>query len=154
MTKSEVLDLARRVLKSPRGVGSKRLAQWVVTHPDFIHVPQILFSYMASAELKLGRSKTFTLLISPKESTFTPTRIVTNAPTPDFVLFDDQRLARDALDYSPTSPGQEHHHLTPVEPGGHFRIHASYTGLVPPGYRDGQRFVFTLRVYGKSVEPS
>jgi hypothetical protein len=153
MTKSEVMDLARRVLKSPRGVGSKKLAQWVVTHPDFIHVPQILFSYMAAAELKLGRPKTFTLLISP-EGPFTPTRIVANAPTPDFVLFDDQRLARDALDYSPTSLGQEHHHLTPVEPGGHFRIHASYTGLVPPGYRDGQRFVFTLRVYGKSVEPS
>jgi hypothetical protein len=155
MNRDEVLKLARRIFDTSKPASNaKKLARWILLNEDRLtKEPPLRFTpwYAAKMELRMGLAKTFTLRIRPKGAPFTPARIVANSPTPEFVLLDDERLAKDSFDYSPTSMAQECHTLKPVEPEESIVIHASYTGLIPPGYRERQHFLFILHISGKEM---
>jgi hypothetical protein len=154
MNRTEALALAKRVVSDPKKRGAKKLALWLLRYPHLLSDPPFeMRSFTMYQAFNLGRRcQVYLAMTSPVA--MTPTRVHCNAPWPGFVEFhDDDRLSRDAYDYSPTSPTTHRHSLELRENEG-LSIHGRYTGLVPPGYKRGDRFELVMTLTGQAREPT
>jgi hypothetical protein len=149
VTRQEVIALAERVLRSPKRVGAKKLAEWLLANQELfrnpISVPIVL---AAHATFTLGHKKRFVLTFKV-DSPLAVGRLQSNAPTPGFVKLFDPRVQRDAYDYSVSSLGQDRHALGALKRGDKLTLTAEYTGIVPPGYARGDTFGFALTMKGR-----
>ena len=123
-----------------------------------IKVERYSFSFSPAANLVLGAASNIATFTQQPSTSIKGQRVVMNAPVPGFVLISSLQIANvnvlvggteDAFTYSAGAQGVMLD-LPRLDPQNRATSAGAYTGVLPPGYTQGNSFQFIITLQGPS----
>ena len=126
---------------------------------SIVKVERYSFSFSPSANLVLGTASNILPFTQQPSTSIKGQRVIMNAPVPGFVLISSLQVANvnvlvggteDAYTYSAGAQGVMLD-LPRLDPQNRATSAGAYTGVLPPGYTQGNNFQFIITLQGPST---
>jgi len=123
-----------------------------------VKVERYSFSFSPAANLVLGAASNIATFTQQPSTSIKGQRVIMNAPVPGFVLISSLQIANinvlvggteDAFTYSAGAQGVMLD-LPRLDPQNRATSAGAYTGVLPPGYTQGNSFQFIITLQGPS----